>query len=492
MNIGELPPPDRILDTLKPGHPRIIASDADFDRIRELAARVLRFGLSLVPAAMAHYAPNGGYREGPMYWKYGTRYNIYYIAALESALGTDFGLHKAEGFSETGFFTIHMLGPSGKTFNFADAPDRVIADPGLFWLAERFGHPEYAEYQAVHTPGEPLDLVWYRPDRIGLLSSGDPSTSLCSARDDRRGKACSARDDKSVMPSLSRHLAEGAEGLPLDSYFPYVEVVTMRSGWDDNALFIGFKAGNNQFNHGNLDMGSFVLDALGERWAMDPGREEYNLPGYWDRTANGQRWTYYRERAEGHNTLVINPSDKPDQDPMAQAEIVEYAGCGGGPPLSKAVAQALALQWPLGLLHGSSLCPTATADLTPAYAGSVTLFKRRISLTGNRSRVAVHDEVHAPQPVDIWWFMHTEAEIEVSGDGRVARLKQNGKQLAVRIVAPENATFSVMPAAPLPTSPNPGGQNPNDGMRKLAIHFEETRELELTVRFKPHSPRGQA
>ncbi|MFC1463083.1 hypothetical protein ACFLQU_05710, partial [Verrucomicrobiota bacterium] len=223
------------------------------DEEPDLAARVLHFGLSLVPAAMAHYAPKGGYPEGPMYWKYGTRYNIYYIAALESALGTDFGLHRAEGFGETGLFTIHMLGPSGKTFNYADAPPGRICDPGMFWLANRFGHPEYAEYQAKHTPGEPLDLVWYRPRREVAQASSLYSSGT--------GK----------MPAL----------LPLDSYFPYVEVVTMRSGWDDDALFVGFKGGDNQFNHGNLDMGSFVLDALGERWAMDPGRDGYNLPGYW-------------------------------------------------------------------------------------------------------------------------------------------------------------------------------------------------------------------
>ena len=430
------------------------------DEEPELAARVLHFGVSLVPAAMAHYAPKGGYPEGPMYWKYGTRYNIYFIAALESALGTDFGLHKAEGFGETGFFAIHMLGPSGKTFNYADAPDHVIADPCMFWLANRFDHPEYAEYQAEHTPGEPLDLLWYRP------------------------------------PTLP------AEGLPLGCYFPYVEVVTMRSGWDSDALFVGFKAGNNQFNHGNLDMGSFVLDALGERWAMDPGREEYNLPGYWDRGANGTRWHYYRERAEGHNTLVINPGDKPDQDPMAKADMVAVTGCGGGPPLSRDVEQA------------SSLCPCATADLTPAYAEHVTSFARTIGMvrsTGGspaaRMRqgpehqsearcparpaalqgrlVEIRDCVSVRERAEIWWFMHTTADIELEDGGRTARLTQNGKSLTSRLVEPAGAAFTVMPAAPLPTSPNPEGQNPNEGIRKLAIHFEGVEELELTVRFEP-------
>ena len=33
-------------------------------------------------------APDGGYIEGPSYWGYGTRYNVYFLAALETALAT--------------------------------------------------------------------------------------------------------------------------------------------------------------------------------------------------------------------------------------------------------------------------------------------------------------------------------------------------------------------------------------------------------------------
>ena len=40
---------------------------------------------------------------------------------------------------------------------------------------------------------------------------------------------------------------------------------------DAEALFIGFKAGDNRVNHSHLDLGTFVLDALGQRWAIDLG-----------------------------------------------------------------------------------------------------------------------------------------------------------------------------------------------------------------------------
>lgn len=72
------------------------------------------------------------------------------------------------------------------------------------------------------------------------------------------------------------------------------------------ALFVGFKAGANDVNHSSLDLGSFVLDADGLRWATDLGPDDYNLPGYFD-TKKGTaspRWKYYRLNNRSNNTLT--------------------------------------------------------------------------------------------------------------------------------------------------------------------------------------------
>ncbi|WP_157740543.1 hypothetical protein [Jiangella sp. DSM 45060] len=46
----------------------------------------------------------------------------------------------------------------------------------------------------------------------------------------------------------------------------------------------------------------------------------------------------------------------------------------------------------------------------------------------------------------------------------------DGRQLrAVLLDASDGARFSVMDAVPLPTSPNPDGQTPNAGVRKLVV-----------------------
>ena len=118
-----------------------LASLAIADEEPQLAAEAIREAVSRVPAAMALYAPDGGYMEGPTYWSYGTSYNVLLLAALDSTLGSDFGLSEATGFDVTGGFPVHMTGPLDRTFNFADAPDRVINDASLMWLAQRYDQP---------------------------------------------------------------------------------------------------------------------------------------------------------------------------------------------------------------------------------------------------------------------------------------------------------------------------------------------------------------
>ncbi|MFA0777740.1 MAG: hypothetical protein PVTTEEND_001454 [Candidatus Fervidibacter sp.] len=247
------------------------------------------------------------------------------------------------------------------------------------------------------------------------------------------------------------------EGLPLDKYFRHGEVVTMRTAWNDrNAIFVGFKAGDNKFNHSHLDIGTFVLDALGYRWAIDLGADNYNLPGFFGR----QRWTYYRLRAEGHNTLVINPSQEPDQDPSAEAKIVRFVS---QPDRAFAIA-----------------------DLTSAYAKhGAEKVMRGILLDRKRREVVVQDEVTLKQAGDVWWFMHTPAEVQLSEDGKTATLTQGTAKLQVVLLSPKDACFAVMDAQPLPTSPNPPGQNPNKGIRKLAVHLRQTASVQLIVLLSP-------
>jgi hypothetical protein len=375
----------------------------------ELANKVINYAVESIPRAMRSYSPDGGWAEGPGYWHYATRYTVYFLAALETALGKDFDLSKIEGFDRAAHFRVYYAGPLDRSFNYADASDGVGAAEEMFWLARRFRQPVYAwhEQQQLARGHNPvaLHLVWYQPE-------------LQSPRD--------------------------AEW-PLDARFDSVQVAFLRSAWDDpDAIFVGVKGGDNKAGHAQLDLGTFVLDALGVRWARDLGTDNYNLPGYFGK----QRWTYYRMRTESHNTVLI---DGENQDPKAEAKILETSFATG-------------LAW-------------ANIDLAAAYPGRVKEFTRRVSLV-NRREVVTEDRITAAAPVEALWGMVTDAEIELQGERAV--LRKNGKTLRAEIRSPATARFEVVStgrAAP---------ENPNTGTRKLVVRLpEKIQQVRLEVALIP-------
>lgn len=385
------------------------------DEEPQLAGELLYDVCVSIQLPMAEFAPDGAWAEGPGYWNYATTYNVVFLAALETALGTDFGLSGIPGFAEAGMFPIYLTGPLNRTFNYADGGDGAVRAPHLFWLARRFQRPAYAAYQERLASPAPLDLLWF----------------------------------PQLAPGAS------SDALPLDKHFRRAGIVTFRSGWNSrDEVFVGFKAGDNKANHSHLDLGSFVFDTLGYRWAVDLGAENYNLPGYFGQA----RWTYYRLRAEGQNALVLNPGAGPDQEPTAAARIERF--------------------------ESRSERAFAIADLTPAYARQARSVRRGLALI-NRRQLLVQDEVRADAPVDVWWFMHTAAEVAVAEDGRTANLKQGDATVRAELLSPRNAEFEVRPAHPLPSSPNPEGQNPNADFRKLTVHVPGARELRIEVLLAP-------
>ncbi len=381
----------------------------------QLAGEILHDALESIQLAMVEFAPDGAWKEGPGYWNYATFYNVVFLAGLQTALSTDFGLSQIGAFKDTGLFPIDVTGPLGRTFNYADGGDHTIFASQMFWLARQFKQPVMSWYERRTTSPTALDLLWYNP------AGTNPK----------------------------------AAGLPLDKYFRGAEVALLRSDWDNpQALFVGFKAGDNKANHSHLDLGSFVFDAAGVRWAMDLGADDYNLPGYF----GGQRWSYYRLRAEGQNTLVINPGQGPDQDPKAATRIIRF--------------------------ESSPKRAFAIADLTPAYARNARRVWRGMALL-DREELLVQDEIQADKPVELWWFMHTPASVRIEDGGRTATLEQVGAQLRAEILSPSDASFQIMDAQPLPTSPHPERQAGNARVRKLAIHLTGISNTRLTVLLVP-------
>jgi hypothetical protein len=232
--------------------------------------------------------------------------------------------------------------------------------------------------------------------------------------------------------------------LPLEMHFREAECVSMRGSWKDpDAIAFAVQGGRNNklAGHRRLDLGSFILEAMGERWFIDSGLDHET---YLTHNNHIARPDFYRIRAEGHNTLVINPDRGPDQSLTATARVLAFES---RPERVRSVL-----------------------DLSEAYAGRARKVTRTCTLI-DRKRVALLDEVSADTPAEVWWFAHTEADIALDASRRRATLTRNGKRFVAEIAGPSGAVFEVRDAAPLPTSPNPKPQAGNEGRRKLAIRL---------------------
>ncbi len=133
------------------------------DEEPDIAGKILHAALESIQSPMKEFAPDGAWKEGPGYWGYATAYNVVFLAALQSALGTDFGLSEMPAFAETGLFPIYLTGPTGRTFNYADGGDHLIRAPQMFWLARRFKRPVYAWYERQAATPAARDLLWSIP-----------------------------------------------------------------------------------------------------------------------------------------------------------------------------------------------------------------------------------------------------------------------------------------------------------------------------------------
>lgn len=371
------------------------------DKDPERALGILLHAHAAIANIMQLFAPDGGFEEGPGYWNYATSYNVLYIAALDSALGSDFGASDATGFSTTTDYHIQSTGPTLLYANFGDAEPDVYPSPQVFWFARRFHRPFYAAHE--------------RP--IVISTTLNPAQQKESSRFSMLGLMWAA------LPPVPGNTAQ----LPRVESFARVAQAYLRSSWDDpNAWFVGFKGGDAHASHGHLDLGSFVLDAFNQRWASDLGPDSYGLPGYFGR----ERWNYYRMRTEGHNTLTI---DGDNQDLDAKS------------PLTAT-----------GSAHNTLY---AIANLDQAYKGKLATWSRGIEIVGN-SQVLVQDEIAPAKPVDVVWNFHTFAAVEIASDGRSATLTRNGATLRARILGPAGARFSTVNAQPpAPQEPNPGLTN---------------------------------
>lgn len=384
--------------------------------------RVLNQSMRSVEYAMYGFAPGGSWVESNVYWVVTVDAIVKIIASLEGIYGTDFGYGKCQGFEETGYFHA-SFGTGNGTIAFGDdtGDSGSITSPVYSFFGKRFGQSDLAALRKKHVTGGfrrlsasgvgVFDLLYYTPVDVNEVKN-----------------------------------------LPKMQAFHGLESIAFHEDYDDpEAFFLTAYAGLSYTYHGHNDGGAFGFDMLGERWATDLGREDYNVG-----LANTG---IYRKRTEGHNTITINNGAGYGQRADGFAGLTKYDVCDAG--------------------------GYAVYDMSDYYTDAKTAL-RGFYIDDNFTALTVRDELDLTKNSEVYWFMHTKANIDII-DEKTAFLYQGGKSITLQLET-DAAEFelSEMAAAPLPTSPQGGNQNPNAGYRKVAIRLNGSGKVNLTVRMSPY------
>lgn len=200
-------------------------------------------------------------------------------------------------------------------------------------------------------------------------------------------------------------------------------VAMMRTSWtDENAVFLGFKAGSPSVNHGHMDVGSFVMEAEGVRWASDPGMQSYESleskgMSIFGRSQDAQRWTIYRMNNHAHNVLTVND------------ELQKVSGYAKIDKFSDAENFRFAV-----------------SDISLVYKDLLKKAVRGVAIKDEKY-VVVRDEIETPgNVVKVKWAIFTSASVELSEQS--ATLSIGDKKLYLKVEGLENPTMKTWSTAP--------------------------------------------
>ena len=349
------------------------------------------------------YAPDGAFPEGINYWNYGTAYQCILIGALESATGSDRGVYDALGaFSRTGEFYIYQeSGASDSVFNFYDNIDLRLGAFPLWYFAAIQNSPS---------------LLYGELDKI---ISGDAYLNIESVRFLPLIMGYAEKIDLSRIspPEKEMYSADGMTPL-----------VVVKRGWDKSGTsrYVALKGGCCGDSHGHMDVGSFVFDAAGVRWACDIDRPEYEIVeyamaqhgcGYWPRKEDSKRWTLNFVNNRYHNTLTVNGKSQSVKGRGTLAGTVSEGKRQGG-----------------------------TMDLSEIYPDDLHSWTRTVCLD-RRGDLIVEDclEAREDMPAMIEWRMVTKADVSVRKNG--IRLILDGREAFLTV--DKEAEYTIFEKGPM-------------------------------------------
>jgi hypothetical protein len=372
------------------------------DEQPEIMRELLAKARETMSAGLSPLEPDGVYPEGPGYWSYGSMYQVLTIEALRTALGDDGGVARNPAWLASADFYLHASGPDGSYYNFADCGNGKAGSPVMVWMAREKKNAGYLFHEKRNLAASKGGL-----SKLGIW---DPLVA-------RWWPAAAAMESQ----SLPLHWHGQGEN----------PVAFWRSSWENpDAVYLAIKAGGAPVSHGHMDAGSFVLDAMGVRWAHELSPESYHRVEsmgvvLWDFKQDSDRWKLFRLNQNGHNTLVVGgQAHRSDQlakllDPQATGARIDFNKVLG-PSCKRAFRE---VEW-------------------------------------SEKSVVLQDLVHAPG-TEVRWTMNTKAAVTV--EGRRVILREKRKTLYLDFDLPVGSSIGVV------SIEEPGGEwdSPNPGFRQI-------------------------
>ena len=357
-------------------------------------------------------------------------FNVAFIAALESVLGTDFGLTKHPGFSNAGDYYLHATAPGGLFFNYADSGSGGGISPTLFWFAHRFQKPYLLHHHLAKLWPDGATAISARPDWLYpmLLLWGQPAADV---------------------PPQRHWLGRGK-----------TPIAVFRSAWTTpNAAYLAVKGGTAASNHAHMDAGSFIYEVEGIRWAKDLGMQNYNRMevrglNIWNRSQTSDRWKIFRYSNFAHNTLTVNNQL---HNVNGVSRIIRFSDTG---PL-----------------------PHAVVEMSDVFKGQLAAAARGVGLMENRAALIQDEFTAGDKPAVVRWTMVAPGKADILSP-TAARLTEKGKTLRVDVHCPKPGQLKILSTEPPAEWDEP---NPNTFILAFEVELEAGQELTLQVVLTPGS-----
>lgn len=417
-------------------------------------------------AMQAIYSPSGCYVEGPNYWNYGNAFQVLLLTLLEQTFGSDFGLSETPGFRESAYYrtmvrrhpaTVRRPSstdripaaadrwpsstdrrPAGHIFNYSDNVDEFKPAYALWYFADRFGDESLVS--------DELEML------LGSRTADEAGGSSWTGTDGWSGIRYDESSEVRLLPLFMKYLLRGGPGGASQAQAVGPEVHTGASGTsahpqiyinrgrpgilEDMPLmivkgsdyYLGVKGGSPTANHAHMDGGSFVYDAFGQVWAIDPDRDSYQeleaeckrLGGdFWDMSQESVRWQMPGMNNRSHSTITVNDRDFNVKGKAELTGTILSDGKDGAAKATTSRSEAAESGKTAKASDGAIL------NLSSLYEGELADAERRISVDGN-GNLTVEDRLTAlpGKDADIRWSFVTPAEVTVSRRG--IRLRSGG------------------------------------------------------------------